>query len=293
MSFTGKRILVTGGNGFLGTRLVPALESAGAEVTVLTNAAGGNPGMIEADITRHLKIDCPADLIIHLAAMVSVPFCQQNPAKAFEVNAQGTANVLEYARKIDAEYFVYSSTAKVYGRAPQCPTPESAPAKPQTIYGYSKRAGELACECYSENYGLDTAILRQSNIIGPSQTGDYVVPSIISQARKGNDLHLGNTKPKRDFVFVDDVVSAYRTILEKRAAGIMNIGSGESHSADEIIKALEKITGKNLRTIADPEKLREQEPDKELLDITRMKRLGWAPTTRFEDAIKAIWEASA
>lgn len=256
--YQGKRVLVTGGAGFIGSHLVERLVEYGARVTVFDNFSSGslrnlspvinNVIILYADISNAfstLKATRNQDLIFHLAALVSVVQSVKNPALCQKINVQGTQNLLESARINGVKTVIYSSSSAVYGNH-EGPCTEATPTNPQSPYASSKLAGEELCKKYAHDHGMNTACLRYFNVYGERQNpqGDYAAVVAKFKYLLKNNLPLtvfGDGNQTRDFIKVANVVDANLTIGMKAdvCGDVFNIGTGTSINLLELIELLE------------------------------------------------------
>jgi UDP-N-acetylglucosamine 4-epimerase len=275
-------IFVTGGAGFIGSRLVHALLEEGHNVTVFDNfstdsghmnlikSLGSGLTIIEGDITDYdlcLEACHGKEVIYHLAAMKSVPESLQYPLEYNDVNIGGTVNMLEAARRSLCVRFIYASSSAVYGKyESNTPILETLPLSPISPYAVTKMAGEGYCRSYAYNYGIRTYAMRFFNVYGPGQdvSDGYagVISKFISAMVKGQRPKiLGDGKQVRDFVYITDVIEALmRAGLYKhyvRDFEAFNVGSGRARNLLEIID----IVNKQLMTHIEPEFLPAQEGD--------------------------------
>jgi UDP-glucose 4-epimerase len=300
-----KRILITGGVGFIGSALVPELSKQGYEVYVLDNLSFGKRELINipddrfilADITdRHLiqevMMKIKPQWVIHLAAIHFIPYCNQNPYESANINIQGTMNILDAAKKVDClERVLFASTAAVY---PIIDTPiaETSTTNPLDIYGLSKLAGErFVNEFYLETH-IPSIICRFFNAFGPRETNPHLIPEIHRQVVSGNrKIQLGNLDPKRDFIHTSDMSSALRLLLEKFDTGIdtFNIGSGIEYSVREVVKAFESAIGESIEIEVDPARVRKVERQHLCADIHKLTNfLNWEPSITLNNGIQQL-----
>ncbi|RLG84071.1 MAG: hypothetical protein DRO40_02590 [Thermoprotei archaeon] len=297
-------ILVTGGAGFIGSWTVEYLVRNGYNVVVLDDFSSGSIDnlskvikeivIVKGDIRDFELIEeiihkYNVEKIIHLAALVSVEEAYNNPVKCFEVNAEGTLNVLEAARKHDLERVVYASSAAVYGEAKYVPIDEDHPTRPISIYGASKLSGEVLVNSYQHNYGLSTISLRYFNVYGPRmRAGDYagVIYKFIERALLDRPpIIYGNGSQVRDFIYVEDVARANIIALESKATGTFNIGTGKAVSITELAKIIIGILGKNLEPVYT--KPRPGDIKRSIANITKAREvLNWRPQVELVDGIK-------
>jgi nucleoside-diphosphate-sugar epimerase len=264
------RILVSGGRGFLGRRLLPLLAAGGAEVLA--------PGREALDVALDRFPPDRFDLAIHLAARTFVPDSWADPAGFLRVNAQGTVNMLEHCRRSGAAMIHVSGYC--YGHPDILPTPESAPLRPNNPYGFSKAAAEDACRFYAERLGLPVTVLRPFNIYGPGQEGRFLVPAIVGQVlRPGSAaITIEDAAPRRDYVHVDDVAAAIAAAASAvRGWGVYNVASGSSHSVGELVAAIQAAAGTD-KPVVERGRRRPDELMDTRGDIRAIGRdLGWAP----------------
>ena len=264
-----KKILVTGGAGFIGSNIVPRLIEKGHSVTVLDNLSSGklenlrtvrnspNFQFIQGDVqnktTLH-KALCMVDAVVHLAALIDIPASVTSPLKTHEVNATGTLNTLEAAIKENTvKRFVFASSTAVYGNAEALPIMESTPPTPISPYAASKVAGEAYCNAFTRCYGLSTVILRFFNVYGPrNEKNPYsgVITKFLDQALNGEVLTIyGDGKQTRDFIHVNDIVDAIVLALEAKGMDgeIFNVCTGSPTSISELVEALHGVVKQDLR----------------------------------------------
>ena len=278
------RIAVTGGSGFVGTYLMKELKKRGENVINLDISKG-------IDITEWEKIKNikKFDLIFHLAAKSFVPESYKNPREFYYNNVIGTLNILELCRKHNAKIIFASSY--VYGTPRYFPIDEDHPIQGFNPYAQSKIIGENICEGYHRDFNIPVVIMRPFNIYGPGQNINFLIPTIIEQAKKGRII-LKNSKPKRDYVYIDDVIDAYIKCLEydDTSFKIFNIGSGMSYSVME----LAEIVAENYRNeikISFSEESRKNEIMNTVADISNIQKLlGWKPKIDLNKGIARVVE---
>jgi len=287
-----KKILITGHNGFIGSYLVKSLSNYNLIGISETINKKNEITQIKKNITKLTIDDLPKDIfcIIHLAALTDVKFCQDNPIKCFDVNINGTLNILEITKQLGSK-LIFISTSHVYGNPKKVPITEDYTTHPESIYSGSKLAGEILCESYSKSYNLDISILRLFSVYGPNSPPHLVTSRIISQLLTKNNISIGNTFPKRDFIFIDDVIRAISVVLENSSGfNIFNIGSGKSHSILELCTLLQKISGKN-STIKSIKSLKRKNETPEIVsNNSKIKKLGWKPSTSILDGLKITYD---
>jgi UDP-glucose 4-epimerase len=308
-SFDGKRCLVTGGLGFIGSSLALALAGGGAQVRVVDsleprhggdvrNVEGADIDVTVSDIGEPAGVSEPlrdADYIFNFAGQVSHVDSMEAPLRDLDLNARSQLAFLELVRKTNRDApIVFASTRQVYGRPDSLPVDESATVQPVDVNGVSKYAAERFHELYADVYGIPLTVLRLSNVYGPRQRlrGDHIgfLPVFLRRALNGEPITVyGDGTQSRDCLYVDDAVaSAFAAALAFPALGeIFNIGHHEHHSLLEIAEAtVEAAGGGEVLTAPWP-------PDRERIAIDSYwtnpakaaDLLGWKPTTSLEDGL--------
>ena len=300
-----KRILVTGGAGFIGFHLCKRLSELTTDLTIYDNLSSGKidnvndvpkAKFVKGDILDLQKL-CSmekSDLIYHLAAQVVVPYSMENPVEDFETNARGTLNVLEKARKNDAK-LVFASSAAVYGNPDIFPTAENYGFNPFSCYGLSKVVGEEYCNMYASQYGLDITILRFANVYGPRCHG--VINDFFDKIGKNpNTLEMiGTGLQSRDFVHVSDVVDALVLCGQKESTvgETYNLGYGETTKIIDLAKMILKILNLLGKTEITTTNVSWQgDVTRIWFDIAKAKReLNWSPKVTLENTLREMARA--
>jgi UDP-glucose 4-epimerase len=266
MMVASKRILVTGGAGFIGSHLVDVLLARGLAVRVLDNLSAGKRGNLPAqdagldfvhgDINDSSVLAAclqGVDAIVHLAAVVSVPASLADPLGTHQVNLVGTLNLLEAARKAGVRRFVYASSASVYGDTDQLPITEETPKRPLSPYAADKLAGEYYLSIYARQYGLSATAFRFFNIYGPRQDPHSPYSGVISifasRVQQAQPVAIyGDGAQTRDFVFVKDLarILAEAVQTERLPWDVFNVGSGHATSLLDVLDALSAIVGREI-----------------------------------------------
>ncbi len=297
-----KKILVTGGAGFIGYHLCKKLSTLTDNLSIYDNLSSGkmenikdNPkaNFIQGDIldTKHLCSLPKQDLIYHLAAQVVVPYSMENPMIDFETNAKGTVSVLEKARKDDAK-IVFASSAAIYGNPTQLPTKEEYGYHPFSCYGLSKVVGEEYCQIYREQYGLDIVITRFANVYGLRCHG--VIHDFLDKLAKNPDKLeiIGTGQQARDLVHVSDVVDLLIKVgsMESANGEVFNVGLGKTTKIVDLAKLMLTILGLQNRTVVTTTGVSWQGDINTIwFDNSKAKKeLGWNPKVTLEDAIKEV-----
>ncbi len=274
---SGKRVLVTGSEGFIGRRLVKTLRSLGFLVEEFDRNMG--------DISTYNFSYDQLNHIVHLASLVFVPASWDNPASFYQTNVIGTVNLLELCRKMNVPLTYLSSY--VYGTPKYLPVDEKHPLFPASPYNHSKLLAEEACRYYSSTFNFPVTIFRPVNVYGPNQNPDFLIPKIIKQAFDPaiEAIQVMDLRPKRDFLFIDDLISAIIKSFEQDNFDIFNVGAGYSISVEELIKTILSSAG-----ISKPYGAENIERKNETWDVYNdiskiNNRLGWKPETSFADGI--------
>ena len=298
----GKRILVTGGAGFIGFHLCKQLTNFGLDVTIYDNLSSGKmenvkdvpkAKFVKGDILDLKKL-CnmeKTDVIFHLAAQVVVPYSMENPTEDFETNARGTLNVLEKARKDDSR-LVFASSAAVYGNPTQMPTSESYGFHPFSCYGLSKVVGEEYCQMYANQYGLDITILRFANVYGSRCHG--VINDFLDKLTKNpKKLEIiGTGQQSRDFVNVADTVNAIVSAASRENAigQTYNVGFGETTKIIDLAHMILRILNLSGKTVVTTTGVSWQGDINTIwFNIDKSKKeLGWTPKITLEEHLKKL-----
>ena len=311
MTTSKRRVLVTGGAGFIGSHVADAYLAAGDDVWVVDDLSSGRPEnlpadarFVEADIRdpeiRSLFRDVRFDLVNHHAAQIDVRISVTDPARDAGINLLGLLNITEAALEVGTKRVVFvSSGGVVYGEPEQIPTPESAPKLPLSPYGVTKLGGELYLNYYRVVRGLEYVALRYSNVFGPRQDphGEAGVVAIFCNRLLGGTALtiFGDGEQTRDYVYVRDVVAANMLVsnlslgegqgLDARA---FNVGSGVGTSVNRLADVLEGIA--NVHQPRDHRAERPGELRHSTLDSTLIRGRGWAPAFTLEEGLRETFE---
>ena len=276
-----KSLLVSGSKGFIGRHLIARL---GSEYSLQTINRQDSQDITNPSTFRRLK---PADAVIHLAGFTSTVDSFKKKEECFAINVQGTKHVLDYCKKHRAS-LIFASTY-LYGEPKYLPVDEKHPISLDSPYKESKYRAENLCREYHDKYGIDVTILRQFNIFGPGQGKDFLIPTIISQIKSGQ-IVLKDPKPKRDLLYVSDLIDAYWKLLKKGFRGheVYNIGSSKSYSVEQIAECIVKLSRKDVR-ISYLHERRKNEIMNVQADISKIKRvLGWKPKVSLAEGLRKM-----
>jgi nucleoside-diphosphate-sugar epimerase len=306
-----KKILITGGCGFIGSHLAEYFCRRGQPVVVLDNLSSGKlanlewkkPGMdldlIEAsagdeDVLRRVLPDCRQ--VFHLAAIPSVPESVADPALSHHHNLNITLGILLAAREAKVERFVYASSCAVYGNQPDNPKTEQMPTDPLSPYALQKLAGEGYCRIFSHLYGLPAVALRFFNVYGPRQAHDSGYSGVIArfchEMTQGRaPLILGDGLQTRDFVYVENVIDAAARCAEAPAEAVagkcFNVATGQSVSLIDLVDALNRLTGQDLKPSFGPARLGDVRISEASIEAAR-KAFGYAPKFFLSDGLSRL-----
>ncbi|MCP4380160.1 MAG: NAD-dependent epimerase/dehydratase family protein [Hyphomicrobiales bacterium] len=313
MNGSGRLALVTGAAGFIGSHLVEALVHDNWSVRCFVRYdSAGNLGFIDtfsaalresldirrADLLDENAVDSAAegvDTIFHLGARISIPYSYASPRDNFMVNAVGTLNVLEAARKHGVRRVVHTSTSEVFGNAQVIPMAETHPLNAQSPYAASKIAADKLVQSYHRSFGVPAVTVRPFNTFGPRQSPRAVISAIIQQALGGERIRLGALTPRRDMTFVTDTVGGFRRAAA--AEGVegleFNLGTGEDVSIGDLVERILKVMGLDLPVETDEVRIRPANSEvSRLCSDNRLarERLGWSPATSLDDGLAATIE---
>ncbi|MCO1335324.1 NAD-dependent epimerase/dehydratase family protein [Microbulbifer sp. OS29] len=301
-----KRILITGGCGFIGSNLIKALTNLDLydEILVLDNETTGDIASLSAFPHRFIRGDVRdlqavdeamigVDAVVHLAADTRVINSIENPMYNFEVNVQGTMNILEAMRKHNINRLINASTGGAIIGDTDPPVHELMPVNPASAYGASKAAVEAYCSAYIQSYGLAITSLRFSNVYGPlSLHKGSVIAAFIKKILKGEPCEIyGDGSQTRDFIFVGDLCQGIINALQGEQSGVFQLGSGVPTSVNEIISLLKAISGRNDALEVIYHSFRVGEVRHNFTDISKARRsLAFAPETKLWQGIKITWD---
>ena len=305
------QVLVTGADGFIGSHLVEGLVTRGHKVKALTmyNSFGTwgwldsvpkevldqvevVPGDIRDSIfVRHAMKGCSD--VMHLAALIAIPYSYVAPEAYIDTNVKGTLNILQAAREASVEKVIHTSTSEVYGTARFVPITEDHPLQGQSPYSASKIAADQLAYSFYSSFELPVITIRPFNTYGPRQSARAVIPTIISQIASGaSAIHLGSTSPTRDFNFVADTVNGFISALssEKAFGETINLGSGFEISVGDTVELIAQLMNAEVTVTTDEARLRPVGSEVERLCADNQKAaqlLNWSPVTSGIDGLKS------
>lgn len=309
-SWAGRRVLVTGAGGFIGSHLVELLVAAGAEVRAMVRYNGrsdigmladvapdvrGAIEIVHSDITdpfavrRHVA---GRDTVFHLAALIAIPYSYVAPASYAAVNVSGTLNVLEAVRDLGGCRMVHTSTSETYGTARYVPIDEEHPLQPQSPYSASKIGADCLVESFYRSFGTPVATIRPFNTYGPRQSARAVIPTIAAQVVAGRTkIALGDLRPVRDLTYVEDTARGFLAVADSDAClgTVTNVGNGRGITIGALAELIAEVAGRpEVEILADTDRMRpaESEVFELIADTTKAReRCGWQPQVGLREGL--------
>ncbi len=306
-----KNILVTGADGFIGSHLTELLLSEGYNVRALAQYNSfNNWGWLEQVSSPRLEVVCGdvrdpdycrhitrgMDTVMHLAALIAIPYSYVAPDSYVDTNIKGTLNMLQAARDLGVERILVTSTSEVYGTALYVPIDEKHPRQPQSPYSATKIGADALAKSFYNAFELPVTIVRPFNTYGPRQSARAIIPTVITQIANGADeIMVGDLNPTRDFNFVRDTARGFLAIA--RAGGVegrdLNIATGKEVTMEETLRTIASLMGREVKWTVDPQRLRPSKSEVRRLlgDASELRRLtGWQPKYTLEEGLKATIE---
>ena len=301
MKLHNKKILVTGADGFIGSHLTEALVAQGHDVRafVYYNSFNSWGWLDESDENIKQSLDVFAgdirdphgvrtamkgcDVVLHLAALIAIPYSYHSPDTYVDTNVKGTLNVVQAARDLGVERVVHTSTSEVYGTARFVPITEQHPLQGQSPYSASKIGADQMAMSFHASFGTPVSIIRPFNTYGPRQSARAVIPTIITQIAAGaRTLKLGAVHPTRDFNFVRDTVDGFIELAQCDAAvgQVVNVGSNYEVTIGDTARLIAEVMGREVEFTCDEQRMRPAGSEVERLwaDNTKVRELaGWTP----------------
>ena len=309
MNYRGKKVLVTGAGGFIGSHLTEELVKAGAEVTALvhynSNSHISNLRFLERNLLSSFRIvfgdiqdgflmnqlSEGKDIVFHLAALIGIPYSYVAPAAYVSANITGTLNMLEAARSHKVGKLLVTSTSETYGTALYAPIDEKHPLQGQSPYSATKIGADKISESYNLSFGLPVCIFRPFNTFGPRQSTRAVIPTIISQVLSNStEIRLGSLDPVRDMLYVKDTARGYMmaALADNTSGEVVSVGTGRGVTIGEIVDMVQKICGTNKPVIEENQRIRPEKSEvmKLICDYSKANSLfGWEPQFSLEQGL--------
>lgn len=275
-------VMVTGAEGFIGSHLIKALRHDESLKIIPVDHKLGH------ELLKKESLDSlpNADIIIHLAAKMSITSAWNDPYPVYNMNINATLNMLEFARKRKVEKFIYPSSF-IYGSPQYLPVDEKHPVSANNPYTRSKLIGEQLCRSYSEDYNIPTVILRIFNVYGPGLSSFFLIPTIINQLAT-RKIVLKDPTPRRDYIYISDVISAFQQAMYLPVSGleVFNLGYGASYRVSEVVNLIMKISGIKCDVVYSIEQRKNEIPDIVADIMKARKQLKWAPKVSLEDGLR-------
>ncbi|AEB75798.1 NAD-dependent 4,6-dehydratase LegB [Clostridium botulinum] len=315
MNWNGKKVLVTGAEGFIGSHLIERLVELGADITALVqynsfNNWGwidtfdknvkDNIKVITGDVREYDNVKrmvSGQEVVMHLAALIAIPYSYLSPMAYVRTNVEGTTNILEACREEEnIEKIVHTSTSETYGTALYVPIDEKHPMQGQSPYSASKIGADKMAESFYRSFNLPIATIRPFNTYGPRQSARAVIPTIISQVLAGKrEIKLGSLTPTRDFNYVKDTAEAFVKIAEsdKTIGEVINAGSNYEITIGETAKRIIELIGHDVKIFCDEERIRPEKSEVNRLwaNNTKIKNLtDWTPKYSIDEGLRETIE---
>ena len=307
MNWAGKRVLVTGAGGFIGSHLVERLARSGAETRALVhyNAQGAAGWLDRAALRNEVEVLAGdiadrdsvrqamtgVEVVFHLAALIAIPYSYHAPASYVRTNIEGTLNVLQAARELEIERVVHTSTSEVYGTARYVPIDEAHPLQGQSPYSASKIGADKLAEAFHLSFGVPVVTVRPFNTFGPRQSARAVIPTIITQCLAGvSAIRLGSLRPTRDLNYVSNTVEGFlqAASVSEAVGKTINLGSGREISIGELAETIARLVEVDVRIEQDEQRLRPEGSEVERLladNSLAQALLGWKPAVSLEEGL--------
>jgi NAD dependent epimerase/dehydratase len=313
VNWSGRKVLVTGAAGFIGSHLVESLARDGAEVRAfvrynsrndygwleqLDDALSDEVEIFRGDLTNPEAVsnavrDC--DTIFHLGALIPIPYSYQHPREFVAANVAGTLNVLEACRREPVRRIVHTSTSEVYGTALRVPIDEEHPLNAQSPYAATKIGADQLALSFRRSFETPVVVARPFNTFGPRQSARAVIPTLITQALALESVELGSTHPTRDFLYVEDLARGFRRCAEADgvAGEVINLGTGTEISIADLAETVFRLVGRESALSYSEDRARppQSEVERLLADTSKAQRLlDWSPEVSLEEGLKRTIE---
>ena len=308
--WSDRRVLITGAGGFIGSHLTELLVRHGARVRAMAHYNSrndwGNLEHLSRDVLQSVEVVSgdirdpffcrkaveDTSVVMHLAALIAIPYSYVAPAEQVSTNVLGTLNLLQACRELGAEKVCHTSTSETYGTGLYVPIDEKHPLQGQSPYSASKIGADKIAESYHCSFGTPVAVVRPFNTYGPRQSARAVIPTIISQIASGkHEIRLGSLAPIRDLTYVLDTVDGFRRVAESsRTVGeVVNLGTGRGVTIGELADAIMGIMGRKVAVVTDDDRIRPEKSEVQrlLCDARKAHELtGWTPQVALEEGLR-------
>ncbi len=306
MRWTGRRVLVTGAGGFIGSHLSERLVREGARVRgfVHYNALGTWGWLDHSPLCQDIEVIAGdvadrdsvlqamqgVEIVFHLAALIAIPYSYHAPGSYVRTNVEGTLNVLQAGRELGVERIIHTSTSEVYGTARYVPIDEAHPLQGQSPYSASKIGADMLAEAFYRSFDLPVATIRPFNTYGPRQSARAVIPTIVAQVLTQPAVRLGNLEPTRDLSYVADTVEGFLRMaaVSETIGRVVNVGTGQEISIGDLASLIMRLAGQDKPVLSEVQRVRpdKSEVDRLCADNRRAREiLGWQPQVNLEDGL--------
>ncbi len=307
MTWAGKRVLVTGAGGFIGSHLTERLVQLGATTKAFVhyNALGRAGWLDDSPVREDVEIVagdlCDPEsvrnamrdthVVFHLAALIAIPYSYRAPMSYVRTNVEGTLNVLQAVRDHGVERMVHTSTSEVYGTAQSVPIDERHPLHGQSPYAASKIGADQMAEAFHQSFGVPLVTVRPFNTFGPRQSARAIIPTIISQCLAGGVVHLGNLHPTRDLNYVANTVDGFllAAAVPDAVGRTVHFGSGREISIGDLARLIGRLMAREIEVSVEEQRVRREGSEVERLvadNSFASRLLGWQPQVSLEQGLE-------
>jgi GDP-4-dehydro-6-deoxy-D-mannose reductase len=278
------KILITGANGAIGEVLIQKLVEDGHELVVIDSKS---KRLQNDDYFDDVENPSEIDLVYHLAALSNVPDSWSNPYQFININTLGTQKVLEFCSKYEVKLNFISSY--IYGSPDYLPIDEKHPLNVSNPYALSKKMAEELVRFYGDYFSLEYNIIRPFNVYGSSKNAKLLIPEIIEQIKKGEEVKVLDLRPKRDYVYIDDLATFLSKCSKRFCNGPVNVGSGVSHSVEEVVKLCIEVWGRDEISYSSNQIERRNEVSETICDYSLAKEFfGWVPKYTLREGLQKM-----
>ncbi len=304
--WTGRKVLITGAGGFIGSHLTERLVELGAQVRAFVhyNSLGKWAWLDHSPVVDDVEV-IPGDIadrdsvrnavksreyVFHLAALIGIPYSYQAPSSYVQTNIVGTLNVLHSSLDEGVGRVLQTSTSETYGSARYVPIDEEHPLQGQSPYSATKIGADKLAESFFRSFDLPVSIVRPFNTYGPRQSARAIIPTVITQGLTKSEIRVGNLDPTRDLNYVADTVEGFLYIAAASNANgeVINLGTGKEISMRDLVEMIARLIDKDLPVISDDDRVRPEasEVDRLCADISKANELGWKPRYTLKEGLQ-------
>ncbi len=305
--WTGRKVIITGAGGFIGSHLTERLVELGAQVRAFVhyNSLGKWGWLDHSPVVDEIEV-IPGDIadrdsvrkavksreyVFHLAALIGIPYSYQAPSSYVQTNIVGTLNVLQSSLDEGVGRVMQTSTSETYGSARYVPIDEEHPLQGQSPYSATKIGADKLAESFNRSFDLPVSIVRPFNTYGPRQSARAIIPTVITQGLTQSEIRVGNLDPTRDLNYVADTVEGFLCIAAaSNAIGeVINLGTGKEISMRNLVEMIAKLIDKDLSVVSEDDRVRPKasEVDRLCADISKAENLGWKPRYSLKEGLQS------